>query len=425
MIEASINIQLDTVLRNRTRIFYGVQNDTGARFINAKIAVMGNALKITGGIPSINFRRQDGESASYEGSVNADGSVKVPVTQWALDVPGEVTCSVSVRSGEKKLTTTEFFIMAQAEVNGSGGGEPGGGDEPGGGGEVVYVGIADIKQTAESTESEGKNVWKVTLTNGATKEFVVRNGKQGAQGPKGDTGATGPQGPKGDTGATGEQGPKGEKGADGKDGTSVFISSITESTASGGSNVVKFSDGKTMTVKNGRDGEGSGSGGGTPGENGATFTPSVSYDGVLSWTNDKGLDNPEPVNIKGKDGVTPAVEVSTEDGFVEVVIYNPITGDGTSFQIPHGKTPYIQNGYWYIDGVNTNVKAQGVDGKDGADGAPGKDGTNGKDGANGKDGEDGKTPVKGVDYFTASDKTELVNMVLNALPVYNGEVVTV
>ena len=24
-----------------------------------------------------------------------------------------------------------------------------------------------------------------------------------------------------------------------------------------------------------------------------------------------------------------------------------------------GKTPYIQNGYWYIDGVNTNVKAQG------------------------------------------------------------------
>lgn len=34
-------------------------------------------------------------------------------------------------------------------------------------------------------------------------------------------------------------------------------------------------------------------------ENGATFTPSVSADGVLSWTNDKGLDNPESVNIKG------------------------------------------------------------------------------------------------------------------------------
>lgn len=38
------------------------------------------------------------------------------------------------------------------------------------------------------------------------------------------------------------------------------------------------------------------------GQNGATFTPSVSVDGVISWTNDKGLENPAPVNIKGKNG---------------------------------------------------------------------------------------------------------------------------
>ena len=30
-----------------------------------------------------------------------------------------------------------------------------------------------------------------------------------------------------------------------------------------------------------------------------------------------------------------------------------------------GKTPYIQDGYWYIDGVNTGVKAEGVDGQSG------------------------------------------------------------
>lgn len=46
-----------------------------------------------------------------------------------------------------------------------------------------------------------------------------------------------------------------------------------------------------------------GSGGGTGGENGATFVPSVSEEGVLSWTNDKGLPNPEPVKIVGEDGV--------------------------------------------------------------------------------------------------------------------------
>ncbi len=40
----------------------------------------------------------------------------------------------------------------------------------------------------------------------------------------------------------------------GKAGTSVTVSSVSESTADGGSNVVTFSDGKTLTVKNGKNG---------------------------------------------------------------------------------------------------------------------------------------------------------------------------
>lgn len=40
-------------------------------------------------------------------------------------------------------------------------------------------------------------------------DFVGPAGKNGEQGPKGDTGATGPQGPKGDTGPTGPQGAPG------------------------------------------------------------------------------------------------------------------------------------------------------------------------------------------------------------------------
>ena len=38
------------------------------------------------------------------------------------------------------------------------------------------------------------------------------------------------------------------------------------------------------------------------GETGATFTPHVSESGVLSWTNDKDLENPVSVNIKGEKG---------------------------------------------------------------------------------------------------------------------------
>ncbi len=62
-----------------------------------------------------------------------------------------------------------------------------------------------------------------------------------------------------------------------------------------------------------------GSGGGNSGidgEDGATFTPNVSVDGVLSWTNDKLLPNPTPVNIKGKDGVTPHIDSTTKNWII-------------------------------------------------------------------------------------------------------------
>lgn len=58
----------------------------------------------------------------------------------------------------------------------------------------------------------------------------------------------------------------------------------------------------------------------------------------------------------------------------------------------------------------------GEPGKDGKDGSDGKDGQDGKPGADGKDGAPGKTPVRGEDYWTAEDKTEIVEDVLAQLP---------
>lgn len=43
---------------------------------------------------------------------------------------------------------------------------------------------------------------------------------------------------------------------------------------------------------------------------GATYTPAVSEEGVISWTNDQELPNPAPVNIKGPAGPAPTVTVS-------------------------------------------------------------------------------------------------------------------
>lgn len=50
-----------------------------------------------------------------------------------------------------------------------------------------------------------------------------------------------------------------------------------------------YSGGKYTAIKGG-------------GKDGTTFTPSVSEDGIISWTNDGGKENPAPVNIKGPKG---------------------------------------------------------------------------------------------------------------------------
>jgi len=65
---------------------------------------------------------------------------------------------------------------------------------------IDKVVISDMTQTETSTESGGINVFTVTLTNGESAAFEVRNG---AKGDKGDTGEKGDKGDKGNTGADG------------------------------------------------------------------------------------------------------------------------------------------------------------------------------------------------------------------------------
>ena len=53
---------------------------------------------------------------------------------------------------------------------------------------------------------------------------------------------------------------------------------------------------------------------------GATFTPSVSDDCDLSWTNNKGLPNPGTVNIKGDTGFAPTIGVTPISGGYQLTI---------------------------------------------------------------------------------------------------------
>lgn len=70
----------------------------------------------------------------------------------------------------------------------------------------------------------------------------------------------------------------------------------------------------------------SGGTGTTAGKNGVTFTPYVSEDGVISWTNDGNMKNPKPVNIKGPKGdkgdpgEMPDISSSVNDGVLNVEV---------------------------------------------------------------------------------------------------------
>ena len=66
-----------------------------------------------------------------------------------------------------------------------------------------------------------------------------------------------------------------------------------------------------------------------------------------------------------------------------------------------GDTPYIgANGNWFIGNTDTGVKAKG---------------DKGDTGSAGKNGSDGKTPVRGTDYWTEADKTEIKSYVDEAI----------
>ena len=53
---------------------------------------------------------------------------------------------------------------------------------------------------------------------------------------------------------------------------------------------------------------------------GATFIPSVDSDGNLSWTNDRGRDNPETVNVRGPDGISPVITITNIQGGHRITI---------------------------------------------------------------------------------------------------------
>ena len=93
------------------------------------------------------------------------------------------------------------------------------------------------------------------------------------------------------------QGPRGEPGA-------VYVPAVTDGVLSW-TNDAGLENPAPVDIT-GPQGERGASGAkgdkGDRGDAGYVFTPSVSAEGVISWTNDGGLPNPEPVSVRGAQG---------------------------------------------------------------------------------------------------------------------------
>jgi hypothetical protein len=147
---------------------------------------------------------------------------------------------------------------------------------------------SDGKDGVSATHSWNGTTLTITSASGTSSANL--KGEKGDKGDQGIQGVQGEQGPKGDTGADGKD------GSSGKDGTSVTVKSVSESTADGGSNVVTFSDGKTLTIKNGSKG--------STGSNGTNGTNGVSVSSVTQTTTSSADGGSNVVTVTLSNGTT-------------------------------------------------------------------------------------------------------------------------
>lgn len=122
MAQITKEIVVDVAKKNLFQAIVAKQNDNNSRFL--KVTLCNEGVKIE--IPSsataiINAERADSSSKAFAGTVNADGTVTVPLTNWMLGLDDVVRCSISViGSDEQKLTSTSFSIDVEAaEYEGS------------------------------------------------------------------------------------------------------------------------------------------------------------------------------------------------------------------------------------------------------------------------------------------------------------------
>lgn len=151
---------------------------------------------------------------------------------------------------------------------------------------------------------------------------------------------------------------------------------------------------------------------GPKGKDGVTFTPSVSEEGTLSWTNDGELQNPQSVNIKGpagQQGIQGEQGVKGEKGdpFSIAKVYSSVdemNSDFNNSEIKEGAFVLINTGNvddednakLYVKGETSYSYVTDLSGAQGMQGPKGEQGIQGVQGQQGEQGVQGIQGLQGI-----------------------------
>lgn len=115
MIQIVKEIAVDVAARNVFQAIVAKQNDSNSRFLKVMLCNEGTKIEVPStATVSINAKRADGNSNAFDGTVNSDGTVEVPITTWMLELDDVVRCSISVNVENSKLTSTAFSIDVES-----------------------------------------------------------------------------------------------------------------------------------------------------------------------------------------------------------------------------------------------------------------------------------------------------------------------
>jgi len=110
-------IEVDVSQLNRFAAIVAKQYDKQSRFLKVTLLDSGERIKVESASTAvINARREDEVAKTFEGTVNADGTVTVPLTYWMLQLDGTVKCDISIITANKTVLSTTLFELEVQEA---------------------------------------------------------------------------------------------------------------------------------------------------------------------------------------------------------------------------------------------------------------------------------------------------------------------